>query len=211
MTGGSSEDRKSLPIRTAHYIGGGVGSADVTTRQYLKAKSLFRGLTPVSWRDGIESKVGAAMIDTKIGIIRCRRLGPVRWIGLATLSLLVSSPAAQANQCFTSGPRYKLEADTVDWRMTIHRDEVCIRGVRFSYVYNANVSLGSPPASGNVTIVGPGFSYTAKPGFQGEDSFVVIVSGFKSKMSGYSKIHVLVSVVATSGNSRPSFARFDEH
>jgi hypothetical protein len=178
--------------------------------QTLKAKSLFRGLTPVSWRGGIGSKVGVEMIDTKIRISRCRRLGLVRWIGLATLSLLVSSPAVQANQCFTSGPRYQLVSDTVDWRMTLHSNENCVRGVRFSYVYNASVSLGSPPISGDVTVLGPGFSYTAKPGFLGEDSFVVIVSGSKNKMTGYSKIRVLVSVVAASQNSRPSFARFDE-
>jgi hypothetical protein len=45
-----------------------------------------------------------------------------------------------------------------------------------------------------VTIVGLGFEYTAKPGFQGEDSFVVGVKGFKNKTSGFSKIRVVVSV-----------------
>ncbi len=149
------------------------------------------------------------MIRAKLDIAVCSFGRMIRGIGLAALSLLATSPAAQANQCFTSGPRYKLEADTVDWQMTVHNSENCIRGVRFSYVYNASVSLGSPPKSGNVTIVGPGFSYTADNNFQGEDSFVVVVSGSKSKTTGYSKIHVIVSVVGKSDTSKPSFARFE--
>jgi hypothetical protein len=154
--------------------------------------------------------VGGAMISARIGIGR-RGLGrAIRGIGLAAFSLIATSPISQANQCFTNGPRYKLEADTVDWQMTVHNSENCLRGVRFSYVYNATVSLGTPPKSGNVTIVGPGFSYTADNNFQGEDSFVVVVAGSKSKTTGYSKIHVIVSVVGKADMTKPTFARFEE-
>jgi hypothetical protein len=79
--------------------------------------------------------------------------------------------------------------------MTIRSSENCIRGVRFSYVYNATVRLISLPLSGQVTVVGSGFSYTTKPNFRGEDSFAVGISGSKNKTNGYSTIRVLVSVI----------------
>jgi hypothetical protein len=153
------------------------------------------------------------VIDTKINARRydCWRL--IRWSGFALQAMffLATSPAVQANQCFTNGPRYRLEADTVDWRMTIHSNENCFRGVRLSYVYNANVSLVSLPRSGNVIISGPGFLYTAKPGFHGDDSFVISVSGSKNKTSGSSTIRVQVSVVASPETIKSPFAHFDTY
>jgi hypothetical protein len=125
------------------------------------------------------------------------------------MSLLSAGQAAHAGQCFTDGPRYRLESDTVEWRMKIHSSENCIRGVRFSYVWNAAVSLVSAPKSGKVTLMGPGFSYTAKPDFQGEDSFMVGVSGYKKKTSGFSTIHVVVSVVGAEETGLPKFAHFE--
>ena len=87
---------------------------------------------------------------------------------LAALLLLSASQAAHANQCLTNGPRYQLELDFVEWRMKIHSNENCVRGVRFSYVWNATVRLVSPPKIGQVAVVGPGFSYTAKSDFHGK-------------------------------------------
>ena len=123
---------------------------------------------------------------------------------LPALLLLSGSQAARANQCFVSGPHYQLESDSVEWRMKIRSGENCVRGVRFSYVYNATVSVVSPPRFGQVTIVGVlGFSYTAKTDFQGEDSFIVGVSGSKKKVSGVSTIRVVVSVVGAPEASLP--------
>jgi hypothetical protein len=131
------------------------------------------------------------------------------YLFLPALLLLSGSQAVQANQCFTNGPRYRLESDTVEWRMKIRSSESCLRGVRFSYVWNATVSLISPPQSGEVAVIGPGFSYTAKSDFHGEDSFVVGVSGSKNKTSGFSTIRVVVSVVGAQEAALPTFARFD--
>jgi len=131
------------------------------------------------------------------------------YLVLPTLLLLSGSQAANANQCFTNGPRYQLESDTVEWRMKIRSSENCLRGIRFSYVYNATVSLVSPPRFGQVTLVGPGFSYTAKSDFQGEDSFVVGVSGSKNKTSGFSNIRVVVSVVGAQEAVPLSYAHFE--
>ena len=127
----------------------------------------------------------------------------------AALLLLSASQAAHANQCFTNGPRYQLESDFVEWRMKIHSNENCVRGVRFSYVWNATVRLVSPPKFGQVAVVGPGFSYTAKSDFHGEDSFVVGVSGSKKKTSGFSTIRVVVSVVDAQEAIPTSFAHFE--
>lgn len=125
------------------------------------------------------------------------------------LLFLSAGQVAQAGQCFTNGPRYQLKSDTVEWRMKIRSSENCVRGVRFSYVYNATVSLVALPRSGRVTVVGPGFSYTAKSNFHGEDSFVVSVSGSKNKTSGSSTIRVLVSITDVQEAAKPSFARFE--
>jgi len=110
---------------------------------------------------------------------------------LSALLLLSESQGAHANQCFINGPQYRMELDTVEWRMKIRGSENCLHGVRFSYVWNATVGLVSPPQFGEGTLIGP----TAKSDFQGEDSFVVGVSGSKNKACGFSTIRVLVSVV----------------
>ena len=128
---------------------------------------------------------------------------------LSALALLCGSEATHANQCSTNGPRYQLESDTVEWRMKIRSSENCVRGVRFSYVWNATVSLVSPPQSGQVVVMGPGFSYTAKADFHGEDSFVVGVTGSKNKTRGSSTIHVVVSVVDAQEAAQPAHAHFN--
>jgi hypothetical protein len=128
---------------------------------------------------------------------------------LPALWLLSGSQAAHANQCFTNGPRYQLESNTVEWRMKIRSNENCVRGVRFSYVWNATVSLVSPPQSGQVAVMGPGFSYTAKADFHGEDSFVVGVTGSKNKTRGFSTIHVVVSVVGAQEAAQSAHAHFE--
>jgi Bacterial Ig domain len=123
---------------------------------------------------------------------------------LPALLLLSGSSAAHDGQCFIKGPGYQLESDTVEWRMKIRSSENCVRGVRFSYVYNASVSLVSAPQSGQVTLVGAlGFSYTAKADFQGEDSFVVGVSGFKKKAKGFSAVRIVVSVAGAPETTEP--------
>ena len=159
---------------------------------------------------GAEDKIipGAIqrLINRSLANIRSSR--KARLVLLALL-LLSASQAAHANQCFTNGPRYQLESDAVEWRMKIRSSENCVRGVRFSYVSNATVSLVSPPRSGQVTLIGPGFSYTAKSDFQGEDSFVVGVSGSRNNASGFSTIRVMVSVVGAREAIGPSFAHFE--
>lgn len=148
---------------------------------------------------------GATKLGARQSLI-CRLCVP---LAALSLSILASGQPTYASQCFTNGPRYQLESDTVEWRMSVHSGENCLRGVRFSYVYKADVSLISLPRHGQVSIVGLGFSYTAKPEFHGEDSFVVGVAGSKKKTSGFSTIRVFVSVVSPHETIKPTFARFD--
>jgi hypothetical protein len=131
------------------------------------------------------------------------------YLVLFALLLLPGSHGALANQCFTNGPRYQLESDAVEWRMKIRSGENCVRGVRFSYVWNATVIVLSAPQFGQVSVIGPGFSYTAKSAFHGEDSFVIGVSGSKNKTRGFSTIRIVISVVGAQEAVLPAFAHFE--
>jgi hypothetical protein len=106
----------------------------------------------------------------------------------------VDVQVASANACVVNSPRYLLTSDSVDWSMKIESGQICVRGLRFGTVVIETVKLISPPQSGSVRLLGPGFSYTAKPNFHGEDSFAVVVSGIANKIRGTSTIRVAVSV-----------------
>ena len=82
----------------------------------------------------------------------------------------------------------------VDWSITVGSGQGCVRGLRWGNVVIERVALTTPPKSGNVQLVGPGFRYTANTGFHGEDSFSVEVRGFAGKVRGTSTIRVAVSI-----------------
>jgi hypothetical protein len=75
----------------------------------------------------------------------------------------------------------------------------CIRGLRHKRVTIDTAKLISPPQSGQVKLLGPGFSYTAKSDFEGQDSFTIQVSGMLNGIRGSSDIRIIVSV----GSDRP--------
>jgi hypothetical protein len=111
--------------------------------------------------------------------------------------LVVSSlgiQAAFASECIISGARYELSSDTVDWSMKIGSGQSCIRGLRFNNIVIDTVKVISSPRSGQVTLLGPAFSYGAKSDFQGEDSFNVVVSGTIHGSRGSSTIRIVVTV-----------------
>jgi len=70
----------------------------------------------------------------------------------------------------------------------------CIRGLRHNRVTIDTAKLISPPQSGQVKLLGSGFSYTAKSDFEGQDSFTIQVSGMSNGMRGSSDIRIIVSV-----------------
>src|SRR5262249_8015442 len=70
----------------------------------------------------------------------------------------------------------------------------CIRGLRHNRVTIDTAKLISPPQSGQVKLLGPGFSYTAKSDFEGQDSFTIRVSGMLNGIRGSSDIRIIVSV-----------------
>jgi hypothetical protein len=104
-------------------------------------------------------------------------------------------PEASAQSCVSQGPRYLLTSDTVYWHVQLASGKSCVRGLRFSNVLLEKVSLIDSPKSGKVDLVGPGFRYTANPGFHGEDSFSVGVLRTANKTRGSSTIRVAVAVI----------------
>ena len=119
------------------------------------------------------------------------------WSSGATLLalLLVFVRPALGDPCvLTMGSQYRLKSDTVDWTMQTSSGQSCIRGLRHKRVTIDTAKLISPPQSGQVKLLGPGFSYTAKSDFEGQDSFTIQVSGMLNGIRGSSDIRIIVSV-----------------
>jgi hypothetical protein len=109
--------------------------------------------------------------------------------------LLLFGGSASAESCIFSGaPGFQLKSDTVEWAMKIASGHTCIRGLRSGAVSSSTVELISPPQSGQVTVLGPGFSYKAKADYQGPDTFTLRVSGTLMRTRGTSEILVIVDV-----------------
>src|SRR5262245_26791191 len=89
---------------------------------------------------------------------------------------------------------YQLKSDAVDWTMRTDSGQTCIRGLRHNRVTIDTAKLISPPQSGQVKLLGSGFSYTAKSDFEGQDSFTLQVSGMSNGIRGSSDIRIIVSV-----------------
>lgn len=88
---------------------------------------------------------------------------------------------------------YRLRSDTVDWTMQISSGQDCIHGLRLGRATIETAELISPPQSGQVKLLGPGFSYTA-PDFEGNDAFTIQVVGTFERIRGSSDIRINVSV-----------------
>src|SRR5262245_28549651 len=119
------------------------------------------------------------------------------WSSGATLLalLLVFVRPALGDPCvLTVGSLYQLKSDAVDWTMQTSSGQSCIGGLRHSRVTIVTAKLISPPQSGQVKLLGPGFSYTAKSDFEGQDSFTIQVSGMLNGIRGSSDIRIIVSV-----------------
>ena len=117
------------------------------------------------------------------------------WSSALLALLLVFVRPALGDACvLTIGSQYQLKSDTVDWTMQINSGQSCIRGLRHKRVTIDTAKLVSPPQSGQVKLLGSGFSYTAKSDFQGQDSFTVQVSGMLNGVRGSSDVRIIVTV-----------------
>src|SRR5215469_11712146 len=128
---------------------------------------------------------------------RVVKLKRTMWSSGATLLalLLVFVRPALGDPCvLTMGSQYQLKSDTVDWTMQTSSGQSCIRGLRHKRVTIDSAKLISPPQSGQVKLLGSGFSYTAKSDFEGQDSFTIQVSGMLNGVRGSSDIRIIVSV-----------------
>ena len=104
-------------------------------------------------------------------------------VGLLALLLLVR-PALGDACVLTMGSQYQLKSDTVDWTMQTSSGQSCTRGLRHARVTIDTAKLISPPQSGQVKLLGPGFSYTANSDFVGQDFFTIQVSGMLNGIRG---------------------------
>src|SRR5215467_8929905 len=143
-------------------------------------------------------------------LIRARPVSDRRFFGqYATLIVLafwlIGVPTALAQSCLIDSWHYpyNLAADSVTWSMEIVPGRTCFAGVRFGDVVIERVKLVSPPQSGQIALLGPGFSYTAKQDFAGEDSFTLEVTGMINKRRGNSTIHIAVSDHALGAGAPP--------
>src|SRR5258708_39593956 len=83
-------------------------------------------------------------------------------VTLLALLLVFVRPALGDACVLTMGSQYQLKSDTVDWTMQTSSGQSCIRGLRYERVTIETAKLVSPPQSGQVKLLGPGFSYTAR-------------------------------------------------
>ena len=120
------------------------------------------------------------------------------WLGItSSAGLLLFTVSALADSCvFSAAPPFQLKSDAVDWTMQIASGTSCTRGLKLGPMTISDVKVIASPQSGQIVIKGPGFSYTAKPDFQGQDVFTLQVSGTMVRIAGVSDIKVTVSVVA---------------
>jgi len=117
----------------------------------------------------------------------------LRSLLLIVLAIPLGIRAANAAECRVTGPRYQLRSDTVEWEMKTRIGQSCIRGVRFNNVANPVIKIISPPRFGELSLLGPSFSYKAGTGFQSEDTFTLEVSGSVGRVAGTSTIRVVVT------------------
>ena len=120
------------------------------------------------------------------------------WLGItsAAMTLLFAVPAFADSCLFSAAPPFQLSSDAVEWTMQIASGTTCTRGLKLGPANITEVKLIAPPQSGQVTLQGPGFSYTAKSDFEGLDEFTLKVTGTMVRMPGTSDIRITVSVVA---------------
>jgi hypothetical protein len=115
--------------------------------------------------------------------------------GGTVLAILLLCVRPALGECIlTREPSYQLKSDTVDWRMQISSGQSCVRGLCHGRVTIDSAKLIFAPQSGQVKLLGSGFSYTAKSDFEGDDAFTIQVSGIADKIHGNSEIRIVVSV-----------------
>ena len=109
------------------------------------------------------------------------------------MSALVPTAASASPSCLKDHKPYKLSGDTIEWEMTIKPGADCIQGLRWSYMQVFAVWVLNKPANGDLVIVGSGFRYFAKPGFDGPDKFSLVIIGKNRHDDGFSTVDITIS------------------
>ena len=171
--------------------------SDTVSAQRSGVGSGVIGNVPTHQRN-YRSAIGGGYRGAPIG--NRRRSGTIYSIhpsltGLGPLPTFVRLPSAETCQ-LANAPAFRLKSDAVEWTIQIVSGQTCLRGLNHGVIRIDTVKLASPAQSGEVTVKGPGFSYQANSNFEGQDAFILQVSGTSVKTPGTSDIHVTVSVVA---------------
>ncbi len=111
-----------------------------------------------------------------------------------SVAALLWSTGAGAADCTVNGPRPHLDGTAVDWTLVIASGQSCIRGLRSGSMVLDGVRISTAARAGEARVEGYGFVYKAPPGFTGDDSFSVTLSGKEIGIGGVSTVNVHVSV-----------------
>jgi hypothetical protein len=113
---------------------------------------------------------------------------------LFCIGVVVAADSVAADGCLVTGPRARLDSESVDWQLVIASGQRCVRGLRSSTMILHNVSISDPAQNGEATAEGYGFVYKARPNFKGEDAFAVTMTGVERGIRGTTIVRVRVSV-----------------
>ena len=128
-------------------------------------------------------------------IARSRTTRAAHIANATSLIWLLGVGVALAEPCHITGPRYNLVGDTIQWSMVIQSGHSCVRGLRFANVTIESVEVVSKPQSGQLALLGWGFTYSPGADLAEKDFFALTVLGKINKKPGRSTIQVTVSVV----------------
>lgn len=105
---------------------------------------------------------------------------------IATGLLLACTGAASATaNCQTQGQSFRVEqSDRITYRSVMNAD-----GCRYVYARFNKAVIMKPPENGSLSQVGEfSFLYKPKPGFKGQDSYVIYICAVNYRGSGCSRL-----------------------
>jgi hypothetical protein len=191
--------------RLACYLAVGI-LRDVTENSRKVAHELFSGgRAAAASRQSREAGAGyeagtkQIMIGSAAELDARRAAHQIAFLIVLGLSPIAAGAANAQQLCHVDAPQYRLQEDTVSWSMTIVNRHSCIRGVRFGNIQFDSLKLISPPQFGEVALQGPGFIYSPRASFHGQDAFSLTIVGTVGGKRGSSTIEVTVSAAPGTG------------
>lgn len=151
-------------------------------------------IAPASPRSGNRISVATILLEfarrlvcDPTAIVSCRQAADMpRSVPLAIGVLLAGTGASLATaNCQTRGPPFRVEqSDKATYRSTMNAD-----GCRYVYARFQKAVIMKQPDSGTLSQIGEfSFLYKPKPGFKGQDSYVIYICAINYRGSGCSRL-----------------------